>query len=165
MQISGVRYLLVLAATLALAACGGESVSKSGGTNNPPLIQGTPPTELMSGTRYSFQPTAADPDGDPLSFTALNLPAWATINEQTGLISGTPTEGDVGMSEPITISVSDSHLEADLPVFQIKVDPSTPPPPAQANVPPTIAGMPGTTATVGMSYTFAPSATTTTATP
>jgi hypothetical protein len=148
---------LVLAATLALAACGGgDSVSKSGGSNNPPLIQGTPPTELTSGTLYTFQPTAADPDGDPLSFSASNLPAWASIDTQTGLISGTPTEADVGTSEAITVSVSDSQHKSDLPGFKIKVHSRMPPPPAQVNVPPTIAGMPGTTATVGMSYTFTP---------
>jgi len=157
MQISRFRCSLVLAATLALAACGGgDSVSKSGGSNNPPLIQGTPPTDLTSGTLYTFQPTAADPDGDPLSFSASNLPAWASIDTQTGLISGTPTEADVGTSEAITVSVSDSQHKTDLPGFKIKVHSRMPPPPAQVNLPPTIAGMPGTTATVGMSYTFTP---------
>ena len=156
MQISRVRSLLVLVATLALAACGGESATGSSQGNNPPMIQGTPPTELMSGTQYSFQPTAADPDGDPLSFTASNLPDWASINAETGMISGTPTEADVGTSESITVSVSDSHQKADLPGFRIKVHSRNPPPPAEVNVAPSIVGTPGTTATVGMSYTFTP---------
>jgi len=156
MNIPGVRYLLVLAATLTLAACGGESNSSASQRNNPPQIQGSPITELMSGTQYSFQPLAADPDGDPLTFSASNLPGWASINEQSGLVSGRPTEADVGMSEPITISVTDSHAEADLPVFQIRVNSSGLPPPAEVDVPPTITGTPAITAAVGQSYSFTP---------
>ena len=157
MQIFRVHSLLVLAATLALAACGGETgTAESSSRNLPPIIEGTPPTELMSGTPYVFQPSAVDPDGDPLTFAATNLPAWASINAQNGRVTGTPSASDVGMSQPITISVSDARAEADLPAFQIKVNAATPPPPAEVNVAPTIAGTPGTTATVGQSYSFTP---------
>ena len=158
MQVSGIRSLFVIGAALTLAACGGESSSAMSSTNNhPPQIQGTPPTELFSGTNYSFQPTAADPDGDKLTFSANNLPGWASINTDTGLVSGTPTEADVGMSQPITISVSDARAEADLPTFQIQVKTGVPPP-AEVNEPPTISGTPGTTATVGQAYSFTPTA-------
>jgi hypothetical protein len=55
----------------------------------------------------------------------------------------------------ITIEVSDSKAIAQLPAFSIQVssNATTPPP---ANVAPTIAGTPATTATVGRTYTFAP---------
>jgi hypothetical protein len=159
MQMLGVRLLLVIAAALTLAACGGESSTASSSSGNqPPVIQGTPLTELTSGTAYSFQPTAADPDGDTLTFSASNLPSWASINQQTGRVTGTPSESDVGMSEPITISVSDARAEAVLPTFTIRVNSAAPPQPGEENVPPTLTGTPATTATVGQSYTFAPAA-------
>ncbi len=156
MQAFRFRSLLVLAAALTLAACGGETETAASSRNQPPIIQGTPPTELTSGTPYLFQPSAADPDGDPLTFAADNLPDWASINAQTGRVTGTPGSSDVGMSQPITISVSDARAEADLPAFQIQVNASTPPPPAEVNVAPTISGTAGTTATVGQSYSFTP---------
>ncbi len=52
------------------------------------------------------------------------------------------------MTEMITIEVSDSRAVTQLPAFRIQVtsNATTPPP---ANVAPTIAGTPATTATVG----------------
>jgi len=52
---------------LALAGCGGESSSSNSQTrNNPPIITGTPPTQLLAGAAYTFTPVAQDPDGDPI---------------------------------------------------------------------------------------------------
>jgi hypothetical protein len=156
MQICGRHVALALAGAIALAGCGSEATQEASGANNlPPIISGTPPTSLAAGTPYYFAPTAADPDGDPLTFAAINLPAWANINAQTGIVTGTPAEANVGMSGMITIEVSDSKATAELPGFRIQVSSNvgTPPP---ANRAPTIAGTPATTATVGQTYTFTP---------
>jgi hypothetical protein len=156
MRICG-RHIAFLALTsLALAGCGGED-SADGATadNLPPIIAGTPSTTLAAGSAYAFTPTAADPDGDALTFNATNVPSWASFNTATGALTGTPTEANVGMTSMITIEVSDSKAIAQLPAFRIQVasNATTPPP---ANRPPTIAGVPAATATVGQSYTFAP---------
>jgi hypothetical protein len=159
MRICG-RHLVLLTLTLALAACGGEEtfngVDVGGGSANlPPIIAGSPATTLSAGSPYSFTPTAADPNGDALVFSAANVPTWATFNASTGALTGTPTEANVGMTGMITIEVSDTRSVAQLPAFRIQVSSnSTTPPPA--NVAPTIAGIPATTATVGQSYTFMP---------
>ena len=58
--------------------------------NRPPTISGTPPTSVISGTAYSFQPTASDPDGNPLTFSITNRPSWATFSATTGRLQGTP---------------------------------------------------------------------------
>jgi hypothetical protein len=156
MQLSGIRNLLVVSAALALAACGGGASDESSSSNNlPPVIGGTPNTQVMTGTAYVFQPTAADPEGDALSFSAEGLPAWAAIDSATGRVSGTPTATDVGMSSSITISVTDHHAIASLPSFQIQVMSNTTQPPP-ANVAPTITGTPATQATVGRVYSFTP---------
>jgi hypothetical protein len=157
MRISGVSITLLAAvAALALAGCGGTGEgTANASTNQPPLITGTPPTKLNAGTLYSFQPQAADPDGDKITFSAMNLPGWASIDAQTGKVTGTPQQADVGMSGMITIEASDGKAASDLPAFQIQVMSTTAPPPP-ANVAPTITGTPATTATVGQAYTFTP---------
>jgi hypothetical protein len=156
MQFFRAHSLLVIAAAAALAACGNEESGDGfGNANLPPIISGTPPTSLVAGTVYSFQPSAADPDGDVLTFSATNLPAWATINSQTGLVSGTPSGSQIGMTPTITISVSDPTHKVSLPAFRVNVTAPTPPP-VQVNQPPTITGTPATTATVGQAYTFTP---------
>ena len=119
-------------------------------TNAAPTITGTPATSAKQGTQYVFQPTAADVNGDPLTFTIANRPAWATFNNNTGALVGTPTTTSVGTFGSIVLSVSDGKASTSLPAFAITV--------ASANAPPTITGTPSTTATVGTPYAFAPSA-------
>ena len=164
MRICGRHIVLLAITSLTLAACGGIGDGASLGSgdggggvssNLPPIIAGTPATALSAGTAYSFTPTAADPDGDRLTFSATNVPAWATFNSTTGKLSGTPSESNVGMTGMITIEVSDSKSSAQLPEFRIQVTSNaTAPPPA--NVAPTISGTPAATAAVGQTYTFAP---------
>jgi hypothetical protein len=120
-------------------------------TNRPPTISGTPQTTATQGTAYSFQPTASDPDSDPLTFSIANRPTWATFNVNTGLLSGTPGAANVGTFGNIVISVSDGKAATPLAAFSIAV--------ASSNTPPVISGTPPTTATVGTLYTFTPTAT------
>jgi hypothetical protein len=159
MRICGRHIVLFAMASLALAGCGGgDETNPDGGSsvgNLPPVIAGTPVRSLTVGTPYNFTPTAADPDGDPLTFVAENVPSWATFNPTTGALTGTPTAANVGTSGMITIGVSDSKVTIELPAFNIQVTASTPPPPP-SNVAPTIMGTPGTSATVGQTYTFTP---------
>jgi len=89
--------------------------------NHPPLISGTPPTTVLEGTTYRFQPTASDADGDALTFSIQNKPAWATFSAGTGLLQGTPGVGDVGTYANVTITVSDGQLSSSLPAFGIAV--------------------------------------------
>ena len=119
-------------------------------SNRPPTISGTPPTTAKQGTAYSFQPTAADPDSDPLTFAIANRPTWATFNVNTGLLQGTPGASNVGAFNNIVISVSDGKASTPLPAFSITV--------TSSNTPPVISGTPPTTATVGTQYTFTPTA-------
>ncbi len=157
MRICGKQVLCLALVTFALAACGGGESDSNGGSNNmPPLIEGTPATTLAAGSAYSFTPKAADPNGDPLTFSASNVPAWATFSATTGALTGTPTEANVGMSGMITIEVSDSKASTQLPAFRIEVVSSSNVPPPPTNTPPTIAGVPATTASVGQLYTFTP---------
>jgi len=116
-----------------------------------PVIGGTPSTNVVVGASYSFTPTASDPDGDTLTFSVANRPSWASFSNTTGQLSGTATTGNVGIFSGIVISVSDGTLTASLPAFAIAVS-------APVNPPPTISGIPATSANAGTAYTFTPTA-------
>jgi hypothetical protein len=119
--------------------------------NEPPVISGTPASEVMVGASYSFTPGAADADGDSLGFTIQNQPAWMDFDAGTGRLSGVPGGGNVGTYSGIVISVSDGRDSASLPAFSIAV--LSPP-----NQPPMITGTPPATALEGAQYEFTPSA-------
>lgn len=115
-----------------IAGCGGGGGSDTSepqtsppppatGSNSAPVIQGQPSTSVLPDQQYSFQPSASDADGDPLTFSVTNLPAWATFNESTGRVSGTPDSADVGTYSGITIRVSDGEATTSLTAFAIAV--------------------------------------------
>ncbi|WP_405233557.1 putative Ig domain-containing protein [Lentisalinibacter salinarum] len=91
-------------------------------TNSAPVISGSPAKAVTEGTQYSFTPSATDPDGDSLSFSITNKPAWAAFDAATGRLSGTPQAGDVGTYADIVISVSDGQASASLGAFSITVE-------------------------------------------
>lgn len=123
-------------------------------TNSAPTITGTPPTSATTGMAYTFTPTASDSDaGDTLTFSINTKPTWATFSTSTGKLSGTPATTDVGTTNGIIISVSDSHVSASLAAFDLTVTTSAP-----TNHAPTISGTPGTSVTVGNAYNFTPTA-------
>ncbi len=89
--------------------------------NSAPTITGTAGTTAIVGALYQFQPIAQDADGDPLTYTAANLPPWATLDPATGRISGTPTASDIGSHEAISVTVADGSLQASIAPFTIVV--------------------------------------------
>jgi hypothetical protein len=127
----------IAGAALSVAGCGGDeeaAAADSGGTppsgsnpppsgsgNRAPTISGTPAASIMQGTAYSFTPAASDPDGNTLTFSVTNLPAWATFSTSNGRVSGTPSSAQVGAYTNIRISVSDGSMSANLAPFSVQV--------------------------------------------
>jgi len=89
--------------------------------NTPPQISGTPPPTATVDQQYLFLPNASDTDGDNLTFSIVNRPAWASFDATTGQLSGTPVQGEEGVYDNIEISVSDADSTASLPLFAITV--------------------------------------------
>ena len=118
--------------------------------NRPPVISGTPGSTATVGQAYGFTPTASDPDGQSLSFSIANKPAWAAFNAATGRLSGTPAAADAGSYAGIVITASDGTLSASLASFTITVE--------AGNGAPVIGGTPGPTVTAGQAYSFVPAA-------
>jgi hypothetical protein len=97
------------------------TITVTGSANRAPTISGTPSTSVNAGSAFAFRPTAADADGDTLTFAISNRPAWATFNAATGQLAGTPTATSTGTYSNIVISVSDGTASAALPAFSIAV--------------------------------------------
>jgi hypothetical protein len=101
-------------------------------SNSAPVISGTPTASVDEGGDYTFTPVSHDPDGDALTFSVDNLPAWADFNTVTGEVSGTPGFDDSGVYTNLVIHVSDGELNASLAAYSITVNDvstTTPPPP------------------------------------
>jgi hypothetical protein len=117
--------LPIFESVVLLAGCGGEdngdANAAAGQRSGAPTISGAPSTQVLAGTPYSFTPSGSDPDGNALTFTATNVPAWASFNSATGRLSGTPSQAQVGTYSDIRISVSDGTIETALPAFSIQV--------------------------------------------
>ncbi|MFA7386480.1 MAG: putative Ig domain-containing protein [Thiohalobacteraceae bacterium] len=94
--------------------------------NDAPGISGAPATSVDAGSAYAFTPAAMDLDGDNLTFSITNRPAWASFNSATGRLSGTPTESNVGTYGNIVIRVSDGQASAQLAPFSISVNSAEP---------------------------------------
>jgi len=125
--------------------------NKTPAPNNAPTISGSAPTVAVEGSAYAFQPSASDADGDPLVFSAANLPTWLAINPSTGRLGGTPGTGSSGTYTGIVVTVSDGKAPVSLPAFSITVAK------ASGNSAPTISGTPGTSVKAGYFYSFKPS--------
>lgn len=98
------------------------TVSPASTTNNPPSISGVPLGVVAANTAYSFTPAAVDPDGDTLTFSVENKPNWASFDQNTGRLFGTPSTNDVGTSTDISIRVTDGTDTASLAAFAITVN-------------------------------------------
>ncbi|WP_169726061.1 Ig-like domain-containing protein [Aestuariibacter salexigens] len=119
--------------------------------NVAPTINGVPAITVTEGQMYSFVPTASDANEDMLTFEIINQPSWASFDENTGALTGTPGMADVGISSGIIIRVTDGTLTDQLPPFSITV--------VEFNDAPTITGVPDTTVFQNDQYRFTPTAT------
>jgi hypothetical protein len=127
----------------------GFSVTVSN-TNDAPVISGAPGATVAEDAIYSFIPVVNDVDsGDTLSFSITNPPSWSSFNASTGALTGTPTNGDVGLTSGIVITASDAvGATASLASFSITV--------SNTNDAPVIGGAPSTSVAEDTNYNFTP---------
>jgi hypothetical protein len=150
------KSIIVLSLGLALSACGGsddkvvEVIEDI--VNSVPTISSTALTTVESGTAYSYSLVAADADGDTLTMSAANLPAWLTFDSATGTLSGTPSDADAG-DTTVTLTVSDGTDDI-TQAFTITVTL-----PVAVNNPAVITSTGITDATVGETYSYTLTAT------
>lgn len=89
--------------------------------NDPPRIEGIPPTQVLAGQAYYFAPSIEDHDSANLMVTGQNLPVWATLDRATGRLTGSPDNSHAGLYRNILLTVSDGDATAELSGFSIRV--------------------------------------------
>jgi len=105
----------------ASAALAPFAISVTAAPNDAPTISGSPTTSVNAGSAYAFRPTATDANGDKLTFSIANKPAWAAFSTSTGQLSGTPMSASTGTYANVMISVSDGKASTALAPFAITV--------------------------------------------
>ncbi len=90
--------------------------------NDDPMLHGAPPSSIMEDEYFSYQIDAKDVDGDPLHYSIIGAPSAMKVSD-TGLITWTPTQDDVG-PHSMTIVVADpfnasATMQWDLTVINV----------------------------------------------
>jgi uncharacterized protein (TIGR02145 family) len=84
--------------------------TSASGTNNPPVITSSAPTNIEEDTPYTYTLTATDSDpGDVLTYNVVQIPPWLSFSTPTNVLSGTPTNNNVG-NHYVSLSVSDGKV-------------------------------------------------------
>ena len=92
------------------------------GRNRAPSIDGAPVLNANAFAYYEFTTTAFDPDGGELRFSLSNNPQWLSVDAGTGVVSGTPSDEDLGAAVAIVVSVTDAGgKQASLPPFDLLI--------------------------------------------
>ncbi|WP_019990668.1 putative Ig domain-containing protein [Rudanella lutea] len=112
-----------------------------------PVVTSPGDQSLTLNTPASFTIVATDPEGGALTYAASGLPAGLSINPNTGVVSGTPSQTGVF---PVTVVVTDPVGTTSSVSFNVTVNqPVTP------NMPPMLSGTPlasPQSATVGVGF-------------
>ena len=111
------------------SSVGADRIRNRERRNIAPTISGTPAMTIAAGTAYRFEPTARDANGDALTFSVQNKPAWASFMLSTGALTGTPTATNVGSYANVIISVNDGKATTALAAATITVTTITVAPP------------------------------------
>lgn len=119
---------LLLMSLLIISSCGGGGAPAPVIQNWGPTISGSMST-IRVGEALDFTPSANDVDGDNLVFSITGIPAWATFDTGSGLLSGAAAMADLDSNYAITISVSDGQLSSSIsfdltvtkPIFFIRI--------------------------------------------
>lgn len=88
--------------------------------NLPPTLTALSDTTLKATKRFEYQASAIDPDNDSLHYSFAIAPGWLNVNQQSGLITGTPAINDTGMY-PVQLKVTDGKGGFDSSFFKITV--------------------------------------------
>ena len=99
-----------LAASTVSGACDGGHKNPPAPVNSAPNFTSTPITSVWEGNSYNYDADAVDPEGDnPVVYSLVNGPSWASIDSNTGIVSGTPTGYSANTLEGFTVRATDSN--------------------------------------------------------
>ncbi len=88
----------------------GIQITGSSSSNSAPALNPIGDRSVQEGQLLQFTISANDPDGDPITYSASNLPSGATFDAGTCIFSWTPSPGQAGTYPNIRFRVSDGQL-------------------------------------------------------
>ncbi|MDB5349719.1 MAG: repeat protein, partial [Planctomycetota bacterium] len=109
-------------------------------SDSTPALDSIAAQVIVVGGRLSLTLSAADADGDPLTYSGSGLPEGATLDPKAGVFVWTPREGQAGSYGNIIFSVSDGSRSASRPVHVTVTSANHAP---TVSAPPTILGREG----------------------
>ncbi len=115
--------------------------------NRPPVFTSVPVVSATVGSAYTYQATATDEDGDPLTFALVGGPSGLSVNGTSGVVNWTPTAAQAG-PQSVTLRVSDGHGGTATQTFSVRVEQVV------GNHAPVIVTDPVTTAAPGQTYRY-----------
>jgi len=105
---------------------------------------------INHGCQYYYDVNWSDPDGDNVVLTYDKDVDWLTINTSSGVMSGTPSESDIGTSGTVSLTITDNRPNVPRDTtYTFSIDVSENFPPEFTN-----SESVDTTATVGEEYSF-----------
>ena len=111
-KISMLKILVFIAFAPSVAFLPSLSNAVAQEVNTPPDLLNPGLQSVTTLLPLSITLTTNDPDVvagiQTLTYSAANLPSWASINPSTGTITGTPTEADGGTTSLVTVTVEDN---------------------------------------------------------
>ncbi len=91
--------------------------------NTAPELSGSPTESVDQDSDYAFTPEVSYPgDLNTISFSIANSPQWASFDQQTGALTGTPSNDDVGVTNDIVITATNGFHVVDMPSFSLTVN-------------------------------------------
>ncbi len=75
--------------------------------NDAPRIDGTPLATAVENVPWSFTPAITDPEAEPLTLSLTGKPDWVSFDNNTGSLTGTPSNSNVGGTANMTLTVYD----------------------------------------------------------
>jgi hypothetical protein len=97
-----------------------RSVTATFDPDSPPVLAAVGNRSVTAGQTLSFQLSATDANGDPLTYEGNNLPDGATVSE-AGAFSWTPTLAQVGVYDAVRMQVADNRDGGDFEDITITV--------------------------------------------
>jgi len=109
-----------------------------------PLITSIPVVDAVQDVEYAYTFSAQDYYGEEIILSAEIIPDWLTFDPETGILTGTPENEDVG-DHPVKLKATDGTTEI-FQEFTITVE--------NVNDPPVFTSTPKTTAMENTAYTY-----------
>ncbi|MGP1721584.1 Ig-like domain-containing protein [Shewanella frigidimarina] len=104
---NGTAYTFSVTAKSSAGTSAASSASNSVTPNGAPVINSSPILNVDQGASYSYTLTAVDTVGDTLTYSAVNIPIWLSLNTTTGNLTGVPSKENIG-SHAVELKVTDA---------------------------------------------------------